>query len=189
MTHDPGKLLERWWTGVHLAMLAHYEAASWTARWHFRFGVPSIILSSLVGSVVFADSLASSQPFAKYVAGSLSLVVAFLAAVQTFLRLSERSEAHRQAAGKYASLQRELAQLRAFLPEDREELLRQTNALRERWAALTSESPTVPHRVWRRVRREVHRATDTSNVGSLARIWNYLRGAKSAVSDSQQQEA
>ena len=77
---------------------------------HYYIGIPSIVLSAIVGTAVFATLERTVDIGAKLVVAFISVAAAVLAAVQTFLRFSERSEAHRQAYAGYDGVVREIEQ-------------------------------------------------------------------------------
>lgn len=76
---------------------------------------------------------------------------AILASLQTFLRLEERAEKHREAGNKYGALMRELEQKITFPPQSNTELEKFVADLRVRWDKLNAESPTIPQDIWWRV--------------------------------------
>jgi hypothetical protein len=94
-------LLASWCAKAKEYRDAHENARSRLRRWHYLLGVPAIVLSSAVAMAVFATlERPVSTPVAVGV-GILSVGAAILAACQTFLRCSDRAEAHRQAASEY----------------------------------------------------------------------------------------
>jgi hypothetical protein len=80
-----------------------------------------------------------------------SILAAILAAIQTFLRLQERSEKHKVAGVRYGSFKREIEQMSVFPPQGVDELRQFIDGLRIRWDKLVEESPTIPKGVWNRV--------------------------------------
>jgi hypothetical protein len=97
-------LLATWCTKAKEHRDAHENASLRLRRWHYIFGVPAIVLSSLVAVAVFATL---QRPVSTGVAvgvGVLSVAAAVLAACQTLLRSSDRAEAHRLASAEYEGL-------------------------------------------------------------------------------------
>jgi hypothetical protein len=80
---------------------AHENARIRLRRWHYLLGVPAIVLSSAVAMTVFATMQRSVSTEIAVIVGVLSVGAAILAACQTFLRVSDRAEAHRQAVAEY----------------------------------------------------------------------------------------
>lgn len=75
---------------------SHFNAGDRWGRYHFWLGVPAVTLSALASTAFFAE-----QPM---VGGLLAATVAVLTALQTFLKPSERSSAHKAAGDQYLAL-------------------------------------------------------------------------------------
>ncbi len=82
-------LTAEWRVRVNRMKNAHYRAATLFERIHLYLGVPVIVLSSIVGTAVFAS-------------------------LQTFLRYSERADKHRIAGAKYGALNVDLELLESL---------------------------------------------------------------------------
>ncbi|MEQ1794453.1 MAG: SLATT domain-containing protein [Nitrospira sp.] len=95
------QLLTGWLVHCHKARDRHDEAARRYAKGQFALGIPSLIVSTVVGTSVFA-ALSSKEVPPLWV-GLLSILAAVLAALQTFMDFGSRSDKHRSAAVKYKS--------------------------------------------------------------------------------------
>jgi len=95
------QLLTGWLIHCHKARDRHDEAARKYAKGQFAMGIPSLILSTVVGTSVF--SAMSSKEAPMLWVGLLSILAAVLAALQTFMDFGGRSDKHRNAAVKYKS--------------------------------------------------------------------------------------
>lgn len=95
------ELLTGWLIHSHKARDRHDEAARRYAKGQFALGIPSLIVSTVVGTSVFA-ALSSKEVPPLWV-GLLSILAAVLAALQTFMDFGGRSDKHRTAAVKYKS--------------------------------------------------------------------------------------
>src|SRR5207248_2656116 len=95
----------QWW---------HARRARQLYRMHIALGVPVVILSTIVGTSVFASLGQRVAPWAQITVGLVSVLATVLAALQTFLRFSDQAEQNRTASVGYATLRRdiEVAQLR-----------------------------------------------------------------------------
>lgn len=151
MTDEERELILKWIRNVKSAQRAHYEAATYAERMHYRLGIPVVALSTIVGASVFATLEESPFSWVRVLVGAVSILAAVLASVQTFLRYSERAVKHREAGVKYGTLQREIERVAAFPPEDKKELRDWVDSFRQRWAGLAQESPVVPKHIWDRV--------------------------------------
>jgi hypothetical protein len=75
---------------------SHFNAADRWSRYNSWIGVPSIIISAVAGTAFFKD-----YPSA---AGTMSSVVAVLAALMTFLKPAERAAVHKSSGDQYLAL-------------------------------------------------------------------------------------
>ena len=75
---------------------AHFNAADRWARWNYLFGIPSVILSTAAGAAFFKD-----YPI---LAGTMTLVVAVLTSLMTFLKPGEKSSQHKSSGDQYLAL-------------------------------------------------------------------------------------
>ena len=81
----------------------HHEAAqSWKA-WHLRLGIPTVIISTLVGVAAFTKT-AEQNPYVATFAVACSIIVPVLSGITTFLNPNERQSAHLAAAHAYDRL-------------------------------------------------------------------------------------
>lgn len=117
----------------------HFAAAHAWANFHLIIGVPIVILAAIAGcSFVNNNSL---------IAGILSLIVAVLSAVVTFLNPNERSSSHLNAGNSYDALQNETRIFRTIdcWREDSEQIL--TERLKNfssQKGKLNQGSPQIP---------------------------------------------
>jgi len=67
-----------------------------------------VVLTTVVGTSVFAALGKEVSLGARLAVGAVSVLAAVLAALQTFLRLSERAESHKKSAAGYAAFRRDI---------------------------------------------------------------------------------
>jgi len=161
------ELIKQWHFRNHRVQLAHYESARRYQRLHIMLGLPAVILSTFVGTAVFATlsketelqvplpggamSLSATQ--LHLLLGLLSVAAALLTGLQTFLKFSELAEKHRLAGSRFANLKHRIEMLATF-PEATPVEVRDTlTAIETSWAKLREESPTLPASIWRRFER------------------------------------
>src|SRR4029077_3568366 len=101
-------LLLDWHFRVTRAQFGHQLSADKTRWRHLALGIPVVISTTVVGTAAFAAINNSTSNFWKVAAGTVSILAAILAAVQTFLGYGERSDQHRSAATRYASTRRSI---------------------------------------------------------------------------------
>lgn len=146
-------LAREWGKRASAAQHAHYYLATTLRRRNLALGVPVVILSAIVGTALFASLSASTDTFPlglRLVVGSVSLLAAVLAAIQTFLRFAERSERHAQAADWYSAIRREVDELLALPAEKRGESKRTLDALRKEFNKAGQTYPEIGETTWAR---------------------------------------
>jgi hypothetical protein len=107
------EVLNDWYSRVVTTQRAHYLSADHYGHKKFLLGVPAVILSTVVGTTVFATLQKQPETWLQITVGLASVVAALLTSLQTFLGYSERAEKHRIAGAKYGALGRHLEMLRA----------------------------------------------------------------------------
>jgi hypothetical protein len=110
-------------------------------RRKYWLGIPAAILSTLVGTSVFASLQKQPELWQQIAVGLASVTAAVLASMQTLLGYSERAEKHRVAGAKYGALGRELEQMITSNIEYPSEAIAE---VRKRLDDLAVESPNNP---------------------------------------------
>ena len=150
MDADVDKLITGWFERASDNQLTHDECGTRLSRWHYRLGVPIIILTTGVAAIIFywlGRPELSDQ--IKIGVGIAAGAAALLACLQTFLGLSQRADQHRLARDRYGALRRSLEILKTFSPSDQVELKRSVTDIQRQMDRLAETSPTVPAR-WKR---------------------------------------
>jgi hypothetical protein len=170
-------LLEDWHFRVTRAQFGNQISADKTHIWHLLLGVPVVIFTTVVGTGAFAAINQETDNFWKVAAGTVSIVAAILASMQTFFGFGERSDRHRIAATRYASTRRsiELALTShdaASVPFIKGEMDRTGAASPQidkgKWeeaGVLAQEALEAWHREEKRIAREVARGKDAGGPG------------------------
>jgi hypothetical protein len=150
-------LLADWGERATRSSEAHYDLASRLAQDNIRFGVPVVILTSLVGTSVFASIGRTVDIWLRIGIGMISVLAAVLASLQTFLRFGERAEKHRSAAELWASIRREIDEMLALHPTylaSRGDPQKYLDDLRRRMDEIAQQSPEMGAKgLWRVQRR------------------------------------
>jgi hypothetical protein len=150
-------LLADWVHRARVSQFCHYEAAKHFGWIHYAIGVPVIVFTCLVGTAVYATLQKSVTVPVQVAVGTISVLAAILAGLQTFLRFGERSEKHRAIGAQYGSVRRRIEVVRALLPERRGAVDDFLNRLRETLDSLAESAPDVPPRVWKRAEENFRR--------------------------------
>lgn len=141
------QLLDDWYERVAVTQRAHYYSADHFGARKYWLGIPAVVLSTVVGTSVFATVQKAPGTAMQIGVGLASVASALLASLQTFLGYTERAERHRVAGAKYGALGRELEQLRAAgSPASPEEV----SAVRKRLDDLAVESPNNPQFIYKK---------------------------------------
>jgi hypothetical protein len=143
----------------------HLKAARVFAQRHVALGIVVILLSTIVGSSTFISlsDMGQDNPVVIFGTGVLSIIAAFLAALQTFLNWSEKAQAHKLSASKYSALRRSLGVYLMQCREttDRRIAVSDLKTIVDDLNKLEGECPTVPESLLTR------RRTVRSNGGKL----------------------
>lgn len=141
------QLMEEWDSDLRVICHAHYDAAVMLERKNYYFGVPVIILSTFVGTSVFATIQQNPNSWAKIIFGLINFFIAIMAVLQTFFKYSSRAEQHRKFGAKYGSLLKEF-ELYSSIKLDEDKFLNWCEDFKVRWDNLSLEAPTIPHKIW-----------------------------------------
>ena len=145
------ELLQDWRNRVYAAQSAYYETAEKLHRQNYWLGIPVIVVSSVVGTAIFADW--SKSGALKWAVGSISIAAAILASLQTFLKFGENATLHGNAADWFAAIRRDIDQLIALPSELRGHPKHTLDNLRQEINKAGQKSPELSEKLWRRTAR------------------------------------
>ena len=142
---------------------SHYEAAKPLSHAIYWLGIPVVVLSTFVGTSVFATLQKQEQVDIRLrvLVGFLSVAAAVLASLQMFLRFSERAEKHRTIAARAGSLRRQVEQLLATTPHEVAE--DKLNSLRIEMDKLAEDAPSVSEKIWARTKKILYEPQDRTS--------------------------
>jgi hypothetical protein len=143
----PRQVLDDWYERVAVTQRAHYLSADHFGARKYWLGIPAVVLSTLVGTSVFATVQKQPEFWLQITVGLASVAAALLASLQTFLGFAERAEKHRIAGAKYGALGRELEHLRASDTPPSDEVI---SKIRKSLDDLAVESPNNPLPIYRK---------------------------------------
>lgn len=146
------ELLERWIQRLTILERCHFEATVPLARLNLGLGIPVVILSTIVGTTVFATLEKSIDDTIKIAVALTSVTAAVLSSLQTFLRFSENVEKHKASAFKAGSIRREIELILVAkdietIPDDK------ISSLREQIEQITASELTIPNRIYIKVKK------------------------------------
>jgi conflict system pore-forming effector with SLATT domain len=139
----PASVLADWQKRIEANEQAHYKYSQFLSSRYTTIGIIAVVLSAVVGSSLF---LGVESGVVKFGQGVLSIVVAILAGLQTFLRLSERAEKHRSIAAQLGSIRRDIDITES---DDKAAIAK----IKERLERI--DAPIIPGSVWQRIEKAV----------------------------------
>src|SRR5947209_17909906 len=95
---EPVDTLLHWLSNAKRSQRGHYATAHAYQRRHLFLGIPVVILSTAIGTSVFATLEKDVAIGWRIATGLMSVATVILSALQTFLAFGEKSARHRQAA-------------------------------------------------------------------------------------------
>jgi len=156
-TDSERELLNDWAARVAAAQHAHYSLMTQLRRRNLALGIPVVVLSAAVGTTLFATVSDSSDKVSlglRVFAGAISALAGVLAAIQTFLKFSERAEKHGVAADWLAAMRRDIDLVRATPEVQRGEPVKVLGDLRKEINKIAQTAPGIGERVWHRFAAE-----------------------------------
>jgi hypothetical protein len=149
---DQRVLLQDWYERCREAQWAQYEAHDRLMRAHYWLGLPLTLLAAFAGTAVFASLSNSGNVPLRLAIAAMSVIVAVLGGLQTFLKLADRAAVHHAAATGYARVRRLAEEHLATTKVPEPEVL---SRVRELMDDLAEKSPTVPRAIWRSVEKRL----------------------------------
>jgi hypothetical protein len=144
-------LLGDWQRRAAVSQDAHYVRATRLTKFNVWFGVPVVALTTFVGTSVFATLQEDVRTDLRILVGSVSVLAAVLASLQTFLRFQERAEKHRAAAELWSAIRREIDEMLALHPDylaEQSDPKAYLDELRNRMDQVSAQSPEIGDRDW-----------------------------------------
>ncbi|NTU57576.1 MAG: SLATT domain-containing protein [Chlorobiaceae bacterium] len=145
-------LLERWHNGLRILQKGNFMASTHYGKCGKLFGIPVVIITSIVSSAIFATIGKSADSAIQLTAGFISILATVLSSLQTFLGYSERASSHKEAAVGYGTLRTEVQVLLANDLSKVNNLDDRIESIRTRWNALDKSSPTLPQWIFANAR-------------------------------------
>lgn len=143
------QLLQEWHKRVYAAQTAYYDEAERFRRRNYQLGIPVVILSSLVGTAVF-----SADNLNKLLVGSVSILAAVMASLQTFLKFGENATLHGSAADWFSAIRRDIEEVLALPTHLRGKPKVCLDSIRQEMNRAGQKSPELSEHLWRRVARK-----------------------------------
>ena len=126
--------------------MAHYEYGTTLERRHLYFGIPAVALSAIVGTAVFSSLEDGVDVTTRLIFGLLSIASAVVAALQTFLNLSDRGAKHKSAGACYGGIRRDLELLKTMPPAEVDSMREALEDIKCKMDELAASAPSIPSR-------------------------------------------
>lgn len=103
-THHHDRLLKHWHKESKRYQKLHYYASDYYRRWDNYIGIPKIIISTVVGTSMFATVNTAPNTMTQVAQASVVIFSAILSAIHQKLNYGSLSERHSQASSCYATV-------------------------------------------------------------------------------------
>jgi hypothetical protein len=102
------EMLTSWHLRATAAQFGYQTKAQRSRKANLLLGIPVVALTTIVGTSVFVALTKDPSEEAKFLAGTVTILAAVLAAIQTFLAYAQVTENNRVAASRYAMIRRHI---------------------------------------------------------------------------------
>ena len=147
------KTMHNWHAMLAVLQKGNFIAAARYERRNKLLGLPTIILSTVVGTAIFASvgEGTMAKPWVKIVTGLLSVAAAVLSSLQTFLSYAESAQKHKAAGQKYGVLRREIEAALELASDTQPIPPELYKSVRTAWDAVDLEAPPLPQDIYDRL--------------------------------------
>ncbi|EGU59413.1 hypothetical protein VINI7043_13716 [Vibrio nigripulchritudo ATCC 27043] len=150
--------LVKWRARCKRAQLAHSYTAISYGRYHLLLGVVLILLTTASSVLIFASHV---QPV--WLSPVIGTSAALFAYLQTFLRLSEKADTHRQVARRYGALKKRIEYVVDFRSPIKD-LGTQIDAIRQKEDEIASDAPHALSHRWSKAKKETHTENEAARL-------------------------
>lgn len=102
------EMLTAWHLRATAAQFGYQTKAQRSRKANLALGIPVVALTTIVGTSVFVALTKDPSDEVKFLAGTVTILAAVLAAIQTFLAYAQVTENNRVAASRYAMIRRHI---------------------------------------------------------------------------------
>jgi hypothetical protein len=146
------RLLEDWRRRAWASQIAHYRVAERLRKRHRELGLPVVILTTAVGTSLFATLNQDTLPMGlRIVVGGISLLAAVFAGLQAFFSFAQRADQHVLAADWYSAIRRRIEQLQGMPRAARGDARECLDGLRKEMNHVGSQFPEIGEKTWHQV--------------------------------------
>src|SRR5436309_372433 len=147
-TAETEQLLQDWRNRTYAAQTGHYFMTERLRRLNYLLGVPVIIVTSIVGTTIFASLNQDVSVPVRVTVGVVSLLAAVLSGLQTFFNFAKTAALHAGAAAWYSAIRRDIEELLALPVGLRDDPRASIHAIRKEMNKVTQTSPELTEHLW-----------------------------------------
>lgn len=147
-------VLENWRRRAWASQIAHYQVASRLRLRHRVLGLPVVILTTAVGTSIFAtlsDEKFTVGLWPRVIVATITIGAAVLAGVQTFFGFAQRADQHVLAADWYSAIRRKIEQVQGTPREGRGDARKCLDGVRKEMNQVGSQFPEIGQKMWEKV--------------------------------------
>lgn len=140
----------------------HFDTSQFWERAHYWMGIPSVALAAIASA-----SALSEWQYGAAVAGVISIIVAVLTAVNTFINPSQRGEIHHKMGNAYLALKnkaRIFHDIESTAFQNDEDLRIALKELTDKRDELNDNAPQTPDRYFQSARKGIDEGESTYEV-------------------------
>jgi hypothetical protein len=149
---DISRKISEYKNRASISIRCHYFSSTIAEQKNYWLGAPVVIITALVGTSIFGTLQENPSVPIKIAAGILSISATVLAALQTYLGLSEKSAKHKAAGAKYSLIRRHLdildLELRTKGDEFASDAIKELKNVTTMLDEAAKESPTIADRIY-----------------------------------------
>ncbi len=137
----------------------HYNCADNWKSVHYWIGIPAAILAGVASVSAFSENTAA--------AGYISVLVAILSALSTFLDPNARQNSHKSSGAAFGTLKnqaRRFYEIEVYLEHDEKKLKKQLDALFLRRDELNTTSFSISARAYRKAKTDIESGSNNYKV-------------------------
>jgi len=147
-TAEIEQLLQDWRNRTYAAQSGHYIMTERLKRWNYLLGVPVVVVTSVVGTTIFASLNENVSFSVRLAAGIVSIMAAVLSGLQTFFNFAKTATLHTAAAAWYSAIRRDIEALLALPPDMRGDPKGSLDPIRKEMNKVAQSSPELSERLW-----------------------------------------
>ena len=141
-------LLGDWRNRAYASQTGYYIMADRFGRRNYLLGIPVVVVSSIVGTAIFATLKDDVGVFVRVTVGTISILAAVLASLQTFLRFAERASVHAAGGAWYSAIRRDIESTLALPRELRGDPKVYVDSIRKEMNKVAQKSPELNEQLW-----------------------------------------